>query len=513
MSVVRNVLLPHTYRDSVVLMEYSHQMQAQPGVEEAVVMMGTPANLAVLRERNLLIMDEGSIAADDLVLAVRAVDEQAAGEAIGWAKDRLAGSLARPGSASTEASAVTLDHYMGWRHLAPGAGLAVISTPGPFAAAEAIKALRSGLNVFLFSDHVSIDDEVALKAEAQSRGLLVMGPGCGTALIAGMPLGFANRVRRGPVGLVAASGSGLQEITCLLDRLGSGVSHAIGTGGRDLSRAVNAATSRRAIDLLLQDDATSVLVLLSKPPDPQVADLILAEVQGTGMPVVVCFLGKDVAASENLHPARTLEEAALLAARLAGSHPAESLADPDVQPLKRPGFLRGLFAGGTLAHEAIVVLRELIGPVWSNTPPEPELRWDGDLAAAGHLCLDLGAEEYTAERPHPMIDPGLRAEMLVQAARGPLPSVILMDFVLGYGGHPDPVGALLPAIRQAQHIASERKGELAVVASVIGTDDDPKPRRSQAASLAEAGVIVAPSNASAARTAACLLGVPAEGMR
>ncbi|HBY97346.1 MAG TPA: hypothetical protein DEP84_25965 [Chloroflexi bacterium] len=512
MPVIRHILIPNSYHDSVFLMELSRGLGERPGVEAAGVMMGTPANVAVLVESGLLAERPEGVSPADLVIAAAAGTDVEAAEALEWATRSLTAPAGRtpPDSPSGGAPAPRVGRWQ-WRELPESARLALISTPGRYAAAEAWKALRAGRHVALFSDHVPVEDEVALKQAARDRGLLVMGPECGTAIIGGVPLGFANRLRRGPIGLIAASGSGLQEVTCLIDRLGSGVSHAIGTGGRDLSAAVGGLTMQQGIDLLLGDEATRMLVLLSKPPDPQVAASVLRRVAHARKPVVVCFLGGDPEPIEaaGASVARTLEEAARLAVELATQRPIPAISAAEVPetPVRQgePPLLCGLFAGGTLAYEAMLVLRAALGPIWSNAPLDSDHRLPETGQLPGHTCLDLGAEEFTAGQPHPMIDGTRRAARLLDVAADPRVGVILLDVILGLGSEPDPAGTLLPAIAQARQIAGRGERTLHVVASVTGTADDPQPYAAQVEKLTKERVVVAESNAAAARAAAALV--------
>lgn len=381
------------------------------------------------------------------------------------------------------------------------ADLALISVPGDYAALEAHKALGAGMDVMLFSDGVTIDDEVVLKRRARELGLLVMGPGCGTAIIDGVGLAFANVVRPGPVGVVAAAGTGAQEVTVLLDRYGSGISACYGTGGRDLYEDVGAITMLDAIDRLVADPATEVILCVSKPPSPLVAEQVLAALSATPKPAAVCFVGSSgLDAPEGVTIAATLEDAAIAAARAAGAT-AERASDPAVDWVQ-PGVVRGLYSGGTLCSEAAAILAGLLPRVESNAAAGAAIKLAPGQEPTTHACLDLGEEEYTRGRPHPMIDPFARAELLAGVAVDPAVSVILLDVVLGYGSHPDPAGALVPAIRAAL----SGRDRLAVVAHVCGTEADPQVASRQEATLAEAGVRLAATNAQAARIAAALVG-------
>ena len=492
-QIVRGAIHKNSYRDSVELMGIAAQLEQLPGVSRAGCVMATGANLAVLAEAGLSEAASGNPGPNDLVVAIAADDTAAADAALARAATLLA---AGTGSSDTTTEAPTAQTINEAVAELPGANLALISTPGGYATAEALKALKHGLNVFLFSDNVSIDDEIELKLLAGERGLLVMGPDCGTSIIGGVPLGFANAVRRGPIGLAAASGTGLQQVSCLVHRLGSGVSHAIGTGGRDLDERVGGRTMLAAIDALMTDPGTEVVVLISKPPSPLVAARILGAVRGAPKPVVVNFLGGEPTAvrAVGAHP----EEAARLATALArGETPGSSdgIADTGVIALGRdaagrlsPGqwAIRGLFSGGSLAGEAKLILRSVLGPD----------RHDA--------ILDLGDDEYTVGRPHPMIDPRLRNEQIVATAADPSVAVLLLDVVLGYGSHPDPAGAMAPAIGDAMALAASAGRHLLVVASVCGTDADPQGLDRQERILAQAGVMLESSNARAAMLAASI---------
>ncbi|MBN1314612.1 MAG: acyl-CoA synthetase FdrA, partial [Anaerolineales bacterium] len=399
------------------------------------------------------------------------------------------------------------------------ANLVLISVPGDYAAAEAHRALDLGLHVMLFSDNVSLDDEVELKKKGCERGLLVMGPDCGTAIVNQVGLGFANIVKRGPVGIVGASGTGIQEISVLLDRLSVGISHAIGTGGRDLYAAVGGATMLMGLELLAADDDTKVIVLTSKPPDAAVSKKILEKAVACSKPVVVNFLGGDpeLAAQAGLAPARTLEEAAVKAAGLAiDQDRSEMIAVSRQDGLKqlvsrqvdqlKPGqqFMRGLYTGGTLCYEAMLVLNDTIGDVYSNIPLKPEYRLQDSWRSCGHTLVDLGDDEFTRGRAHPMIDPTLRNQRLILEAQDPETAVILMDVVLGYGSHPDPAGELAATIKKIRDMHSQESRYVAMVASVCGTDADPQEFSRQKEQLENAGVVVASSNAEAAAITAAI---------
>jgi succinyl-CoA synthetase alpha subunit len=491
------------YRDSVSLMRLSRDLEAMAGIEAAAAMMGTPANVALLERAGLLTAEGAAARPGDLVVAVTA-DCRESADAAREAVERALLDVPRTGTAAEGARPRTL---RGALRAMPDANLALISVPGSYAGAEARAALEAGLHVMLFSDNVPVETEVSLKRAALERGLLLMGPDCGTALVDGVPLGFVNRVPRGRVGLAAASGTGLQEVMCTLAREGEGVSQALGVGGRDLGDEVGGLMMLHALDLLAADAATEVVCVVGKPPGRAVAERLDRALSRLAKPCVVYFPpipGRAVETAPSggrAHVATTLEDAGRAAAALArgvGPVPGPAASpDPDLERLAdeagrrlEPGarFVRGVYAGGTLAYEAAALLAESLGHV--ATSPTP---------AAGHAVVDLGDDAFTAGRPHPMIDGRARREMIRTDGRDPRTAVLLLDVVLGHGTPPDPAGEILPAIR-----AVRRARDLPVVASVCGTDGDIPSRAAQTAALRAAGVTVMESNARAARLAAAI---------
>jgi len=492
-----------TYHDSVFLMAVSARLEQEPALDAAQVLLATPANLALLHDQGFAHPDLAALGPTDLVIALRAAGEGALDQGEAQAAELLADAGAGGADGADAARPVSLEAAV---QQLPGANLCLISVPGRYAAFEAHRALEQGLSVMIFSDNVSVQDEVALKERAASLGLLCMGPDCGTSLIGGKPLGFANRVGRGPVGLVGASGTGLQEVSCQLHHLGCGVSHALGVGGRDLSEAVGARATLAALDLLAAAADTRVLVVISKPPDPKVAARVVARLEALDMPAVVCFLGqRDLQVGGKVQAARTLGEAAALAAALARPGRARA-AEPEVdeEVLRRvarqlpdgAGMIHGLFCGGTLAAEAALVLREQGLEVGSNLDaghalPDP----------AGHTVVDLGDDRYTRGRPHPMIEPALRNDEILARAAEPGAAVLLLDLVLGAGSHPDPAGVTAEAVARA---VADHPG-LAVLCAITGTDLDAQGLASQREALQRAGALVFSSTAAAARAAARLV--------
>jgi succinyl-CoA synthetase alpha subunit len=518
------------YFDSVFLMLLSSELKSLPGVSDAVVAMGTTMNLELLASLGYAF--DATATPNDLVIAVECGSAEAIDMAMASASELLA-KKRRPSSASgcgvrAPGSLATALEIM------PDANLAVISLPGAYAGREARKALERGLHVMLFSDNVSLDEELALKTFARERGLLVMGPDCGTAILNGKPLCFANAVRRGPVGIVAASGTGLQEVSCLLDRWGSGVSQAIGTGGRDLKdERVGGITMLMGIAALARDPATKVLLVVSKPPAPAVAGKVTAALEAACKDAVVHFigLGRGLASDglsgrssngpsggSRVRRASNLEEAAGMAAALAAGKDYEprgfSMPEEEIEALvlretegmaSAQKYVRGFFTGGTLADEAWILLHRLTGAVYSNNQTDPDFILSNPRKSRGHTIVDLGDDAFTVGRPHPMIDPSTRTERIDAEAGDREIAVMLVDLVLGYGSHPDPAGELAPSLAAAKEVARKRGGRLAVVASVTGTSADFQGFAAQKARLEEAGAVVLPSNYQASMLAARII--------
>ncbi len=475
-------------------MSIAAALESMPGVERAAVVMATPANVELLVDLGLPPSAVEGVTPSDLVVALAATDAASLDAALQRAQALLEGEPVTQGRTADSRPR----SLAGALRLAPGANLAVISTPGPFAAAEALKALKRGLHVFCFSDNLSLEDEVRLKRLAEQRGLLCMGPDCGTSIIDGVPIGFANATRPGRVGLVSASGTGLQEVICILDRAGEGVSQAIGVGSRDLHQEVGGAMIRAGLQLLGDDPATEVIVLISKPPADSVATAIVGAAQAVAKPVVACFLGAEPAPIKGtVRLTGSLLEAAQQALRLLGGELAQEDSTPpdgwgEAPAGTTPGTIRGLFSGGTLLFEAERVLR---------TAGFVER---GENGADHYQLIDLGDDQYTLGRPHPMIDPRDRAARIRAAAEDASVGVILLDVVLGFGAHPDPAVVLAPAIAAARAAARASSRSLGVVVSVCGTKFDPQGLAEQRTALSAAGAVVTCNVAAAARAAAVL---------
>jgi len=510
--IIGCVIRKNEYHDSVFLMRVAKRLSEQKGILEAAALMGTEKNKGLLAEIGVSGSEISSATPSDLIIAVKVENEETLATLLEnidqWFHFDL--GRAKPGTFRTLDEAIV--HH-------PHSNLAVISVPGQYAGREAQKALEHGLNVFLFSDNVPVEKELSLKVYAREKGLIVMGPDCGTAIIRGIGVGFANIVRRGPIGVIGSSGTGIQEFITLVHRDGSGISHAIGTGSRDLSDAIGGITFLSALEVLNSDRETRVIAVLSKPSGPLALRNLIERIIRCQKPVVSCFLGfkEDTPyANTRYKTTRTLEDAAALAVQIATGYtpPRLDTETPEFQSLirqerggKRPEqkFIRGIFAGGTFCYQAQQILQDRGIFVHSNIPLEGNLKLSDPLHSVEHTLVDMGSDEFTSGRPHPMIDSGLRYERILAEAKDQRVSILLLDFVLGFNASPDPAAELLSAITYAKLEVKKRGGSLSVIASVCGTEEDPQNLRQQVKILEGAGVIVFPSSSQAAKFCALML--------
>ncbi|MGD9529826.1 protein FdrA [Pseudonocardia sp.] len=496
-----------TYVDSVVQLFGTRAMRDVDGVDWAAAAMATPANLETLRAEGFDLADLADIetaGANDLFLAVRATSDEAVAAARAAAESAMFSADERGGDHGGEAAERPVRSLAEALARAPGSNVAVVSVPGDYAALEAHKALSAGLDVLLFSDNVPVEEEVELKDRATRLGRLVMGPGAGTAMLGRTCLGFANVVKPGRVAVVAAAGTGAQEAAGLVDRWGLGVSHVIGLGGRDLTSAIGGRMALSAVRTLVADPGTDVVLLVSKPPAVEVARAVVAA--AAGKPLVAALIGvpAEFGAPPGATVTRTLEAGAVAAVAAAGGQapdPAEGLVERVAVAAAALGpertLVRGLYSGGTLCYESLVVLADVLGPVYSNTPIDKSLGLPAPPGA--HVCLDLGEEEYTKGRPHPMIDPEARIALLKEEGADPAVAAILLDVVLGYGAHADPAGELAPICAE---ITAD--GGPQVVVYVLGTEGDPQGYAAQRKAFEQAGCVVTDTAARAALAAAAL---------
>jgi len=517
MVAVKNIVKKNLFRDSVQLLHLSEEAKKIKGVLDAAIVMGTDLNKELLRREGLLTEAGEKASENDMIVAVKAEDSADINVLVGKVEELLT------------AQTITRETYFYSVESAiqnfPEANLALISVPGEHAKEVAIPFIRRGIHIHLFSDHVPLEDEVELKRMAAEKGLLVMGPEAGTSIINGVAIAFANAVNRGPIGIIAAAGTGLQEVSVLISRAGSGITQGIGVGGRDVKSSVGGVMTLMSLKALEIDESTKVITVISKPPSIDVQNKIVEFIAHKGSKrYVTCFVGGSQyriphKAEGRLIQTRTLHAAALESLRLISTDLYEkaertiSLSPQKVVKIverelsnlrENQRYVRGLFTGGTLMYESMIIFKDVVGDVWSNAPLNEEYLLPDPWRSREHSMVDLGGEEFTSGRAHPMIDPTIRLERLISEVRDDEVSAIMMDFVLGYGSHPDPAGAHLEVIRKARELAAERGQHIALLAHVVGTQQDPQRVADQERKLREAGVIVLPTNALMAITAAMI---------
>jgi succinyl-CoA synthetase alpha subunit len=499
------VIRKNQYYDSVFLMGVNKRLSEVKGVQQTAVLMGSEKNKGLLFDIGIKDPQIDAAQPNDLIVAVIAETVTIVDDVL----ERLDEWL----QASLEGAPISdLHTFEDGLARKPAANLAVISIPGEYAGREARKALQVGLNVFVFSSNVSIEEELELKQFAAQQGLLVMGPDCGTSLIGGAGIGFANAVRKGPIGVIGAAGTGLQEFTSQVHNAGLGISHAIGTGSHDLSDKIGGLTAFAALDALEADPQTKVIAMISKPPGARTLARLIERVGTCRKPVIGCFLGMPIepsSTSENFQRARTIDEAVHLAIARMGGKPAtaQGLFSPEEMDLMarekaswlpEQRYLRGMFAGGSFCYQSQQIFRDADIAIHSNTPLDEKYKLANPDHSLEHTLVDMGDDHYTLGRPHPMIDGTMRRQRIRAESRDPQVAILLLDFILGYNASMDPVGELLDAILEARRAASQRGGALTVVASICGTEGDPQELGLQSKMLQEAGVIVFRSNAKAA---------------
>ncbi|MFK9089922.1 acyl-CoA synthetase FdrA [Bacillus salipaludis] len=503
--MLHTIINKNSYQDSINLMLLTNAVAITEGINKVQIMMATPANKDIFKDAGLYTEDLASAESNDMAIVIDTDDAGKVDEVLEKVEQYLKDQSISGKSQAFE----TVRTWDRAKKTLPGANMALISVPGQYAAEEANKALDMGLHVFLFSDNVPVADEVQLKQKAHEKGLLVMGPDCGTGILDGAPIAFANVVNKGRIGIVGASGTGIQEVTTIIDRLGEGVSHAIGTGGRDLKEPIGAFTMMDGIKALENHQQTDVIVVISKPPAKAVRNQVVELLHSLSKPVVTIFLGEKPTKHEgNIYQAYTLAETAKIAVDLLRGNEikedynAGDYTTPYVSLKPEQTAIKGLFSGGTMASEAAVLISDALGFGTQITNEDGYV-----LKRDGQEVVDLGDDKYTQGKPHPMIDPETRAKFIGKAAEDEKTAVILLDFVLGYGSHDDMASALLPSIEKAVAHAKENDRNLYVVASVCGTLNDPQDYQGHINRLQEAGIIVKDNNNEAVRTALNIVGL------
>lgn len=497
---IRTIIKKNTYFDSVSLMTLSTRANSIEGVKQVNVAMGTAMNKDVLKNVRLYTEEAEAAGKGDLMIVVESREGYDLDELVKKVEEAMMRKNENKGTADIVYSSVEAAVQEN-----ENANLAVISVPGAYAARVARKALNQGLHVMMFSDNVSLEEEISLKKEAHEKGLFVMGPDCGTAIINAQGLCFANKIRKGKIGIVAASGTGAQEVSVRIHDFGGGVSQLIGTGGRDLSEEVGGIMMLDGMRALADDEGTEIIVLVSKPPAKAVAEKIYKEVKKISKPVVICFIGgnKEEIEASGAYYGKTTKQAALQAVILSGV-PEETINKhalnlPLIEEVKaklnpQQKYIRGLFCGGTICEEVTSLVREKYSDVYSNLSKDPAYKLSHTDERKAHTFIDFGDDQFTQGKPHPMIEPSLRLERIVKEARDPEVGVIALDIILGYGSHEDPVEVTLPAIREAKAIAEKEGRHIEILGFVLGTELDPQNFDLQVKKLMDAGVTISSSS-------------------
>lgn len=508
--ILKNIIKANSYYDSATLMLLTSKIGRQLGTTKNVaVMMASDMNKDLMEASGLLTEDGRAAGANDLVFAIRAESEEELEQVLSMAQEELNKKAASMKKESQDAAGTVEEALEQF----PDASVAVVSLPGQFAAREVKKLLLADRHVLLFSDNVTLEEEKNLKDLALERGLLMMGPDCGTAVINGVGLGFSNQVKRGNIGMVAASGTGLQEVMCQISNRGGGISQAFGTGGRDVKEAIDGRMMLSCLELLEEDDATDVIVIVSKPPAPSVLERIASYLRGKDKTVVACFLGSEPPADGDFpwKTASTLEEAARMAVELAGAGDSSrhelteelvlEAASGKTKLQAQQRYIRGLYCGGTLAYETMLMVRGQYGKVYSNIALNDGEKIGGSEPSREHTVLDLGDDEFTVGKPHPMIEPSLREERLLEEAADPETAVILADVEIGYGSHENPAQILAEEVEKARKYLEEQNRHVVFVAAICGTHEDFQGYEAQKQILRQQGILVAESNAQAVELA------------
>lgn len=513
--VVYNEVKENAYYDSVTLMVISSKISVVEGVQQAAVMMGTDHNKEIMKNSDILSEDGEKASPSDMIIGLRVENDEAVKAVLSVVNEELQNKTTNDDDVKTKFRTIDMAAKR-----VNQLNLAVISVPGKYAKNEAMKALNNDLNVLLFSDNVSIEEEVELKERALEKGLLMMGPDCGTAILNGVALGFANKVSKGKIGIVGASGTGIQEVTTIIDKNGSGITQALGTGGRDLKEAVGGKMMLMELEALKMDQETEVILIVSKPPSEVIMKKIIQAIKKIDKPVVTCFLGGDpsLVDGSGALAMETLEDAAHAAVDLANGQEAKKInftiaasqvegyiAKEKEQIKGNQHYIRGLFSGGTLCYESILIMKEKGFNTYSNVALESNYNLENPDISKDNTMLDMGEDYFTEGLPHPMLDTRLRVARIKEEAKNPEVAVLLLDLVLGYGVHEDPAGEIAPAVREAKKMAAQDGRYLSVIASICGTDKDPQNIEEQEEKLKDAGIIVMPSNAQATRLASFIL--------
>lgn len=500
--VVKNYIEKNRYYDSVFLMKIARKLAQADDVENASIGMGTPLNKETITDLGLNTEDMGSAGPNDLIIAIKAKDKNACDNA----KEEFTRLVNEKNSSSLKNGYRSISSA---KNAVADSNLAIISVAGKYAAIEAKRALMNDMNVFMFSDNVDISEEVELKKLAKEKGKFMMGPGCGLSFINGVAIGLCSMVNRGDIGIAGASGSGIQEVMILLHRNGFGISHAIGTGGRDMSDEVGGITMIQSIKALDVDEGTKVIALISKPPAKSAFINVIEAIKKCSKPVVVHFLNGDnaILKENGILYGETFDETAKMLMELSCGHKVEvkkifenelNIAEEIKKFAPSQKYFRAILCGGSLTDETLILWNKKGKDLYSNVAIDKKLMLSDPFVSYKNSIIDIGDEAFTKGRAHVAIDPTARVNRFIKEARDKETAIIYLDFLLGYALHSDPATVMAEAIIKEKENAKKEGRHLLVIATICGSDMDPQDFEKQAKILKDAGVILLDTNLIAA---------------
>jgi len=481
-SMIVNITKKNFFRDSVQMMQFSQQLKDEQGVIDAAIVMGTDLNKNTLKKMGLLTEDGISATENDTLITINCQDENSLNNAVQKAEQLLTSDITKSKNEFNDLSSA-LDAF-------DNANMASLSIPGQFVKEMATELIRKQLHLFVFSDHVPLEDEILLKNLALENNVLFMGPEAGTSILNGTVFGFGNRIRSGSVGIIGASGTGIQESSTMIDLFGEGISHAIGVGGRDLRNDIGGMMTMKTMEVFEDDPNTKAVLLVSKPVGDDVRNKIINKINNFSKKnYVLCLIGdnENREDSAKIKFSKSIQISVLKILKYVNDDAYKKIKDvvrkqvddsiklakslsSDLNNDQR--FVRGFFAGGTLCYESKIILEQMIGKVYSNLSSDDEYSIKGNAASKENTLIDFGEEEFTSARPHPIIDPLLRKNRILEDADDPNVGVIIIDIICGINAAKNTMAFHAETIKKAIENAKEKGRRLSVFAYICGTEKD-----------------------------------------
>ena len=502
-SMIVNIIKKNFFRDSVQMMQFSQQLKDEQGVIDAAIVMSTVLNKNTLKNMNLLTEDGISATENDTLISINCQDENSLSNAIQKAEQLLTSISAKAKNEFTSLASA-LDTFS-------DANIASLSIPGQFVKEMATELINKQLNLFVFSDHVPLEDEIYLKNLALENNVLFMGPEAGTSILNGTVFGFGNRVRKGSIGIIGASGTGIQESSTMIDLFGEGISHGIGVGGRDLRNDIGGMMTMKAMEIFENDPNTKAVLLVSKPVDNYIRNKIINKINNFSKKnYVLCLIGdnENSVDTAKIKFSKSIQMSVLKILKLLDDNVYKKTKDvvrnqindsiklseslsKDLNEGQK--FIRGFFAGGTLCYESKIILEQMIGKIYSNLSSDDEYSIKGNVSSKENTLIDFGEEEFTSARPHPIIDPLLRRNRILEDANDPNVGVIIIDIICGINAAKNTMAFHAETIKKAIEIAREQGRKLSVFTYICGTENDVS--KNELKLLADSGAKLFTSNA------------------